>query len=93
MPLHGVACRVKFTFESLHMSPANITRRMRGARLWLGLSGVLCSVTAGCATPIGQHWANFAEEKKVEAIAADDSFPTAAQMGLPPAEDRTTDEG
>ena len=37
---------------------------------------------SGCAGPLGRGWANFKSNKNVATAAADDSFPSAAEVGL-----------
>jgi len=49
------------------------------------------AITAGCATPPGSSWANFRTRREIEKIAADDSFPTAAEIGLTMSDSSPTD--
>jgi hypothetical protein len=46
------------------------------------LAIVTCLAASGCAGPIGRGWANFRSDKDVASAAADDSFPSAAEVGL-----------
>jgi len=46
------------------------------------VAGMACLAAAGCAGPIGRGWANFMSDKDVASAAADDSFPSAAEVGL-----------
>ena len=40
-----------------------------------------CALSTGCASPL-LGWADYKKDKQLEAAAADDSFPTAAEVGL-----------
>ncbi len=51
-----------------------------------------CAVASGCSGPLGSHWADFQTRREIERVAADDSFPTAAEIGLTPSADSSTDE-
>lgn len=75
----------------MHLATAMPVRPTHRRR-WALAAVALCVLTAGCATPIGQKWADFDEDRKIEAIAADSSFPSAAELGLPPAKDDSSDE-
>ena len=46
------------------------------------LAIVACLAASGCAGPMGRGWANFKSDKDVATAAADDSFPSAAEVGL-----------
>lgn len=46
------------------------------------LAIVACLAITGCAGPLGRGWANFKSDKDVASAAADDSFPSAAEVGL-----------
>jgi hypothetical protein len=46
------------------------------------LAVLACAITAGCTTPPGSSWASFRSRREIEKIADDDSFPTAAEIGL-----------
>jgi hypothetical protein len=41
-----------------------------------------CLAASGCAGPLGRGWANFKSDKDVATAAADESFPSAAEVGL-----------
>ena len=41
-----------------------------------------CATADGLATPLGNGWADYKSRKEIEKVAADNSFPTAAQAGL-----------
>ena len=62
----------------------NFARRAAGCNRPAGaaLAGLACLATLGCAAPLGQGWADFKTHREVEAAAADDSFPSAAEVGL-----------
>jgi hypothetical protein len=47
---------------------------------------VLC--VSGCASPIGRGWANYKDRREIERVAADDSFPSAEEVGLKMADTR-----
>ncbi|MGD9721630.1 MAG: hypothetical protein AB7O59_05920 [Pirellulales bacterium] len=53
---------------------------------------LLCLSAAGCAAPLQSSLANFRDRREIEELAADNSFPTAAEAGLPSA-DKKSDEG
>jgi hypothetical protein len=40
----------------------------------------LCA--SGCASPIGRGWASYKDRREIERVAADDSFPSAEEVGL-----------
>jgi hypothetical protein len=46
------------------------------------LAMVACLAASGCAGPMGRGWANFKSDKDVASAAADDSFPSATEVGL-----------
>lgn len=46
------------------------------------LAMMACLAASGCAGPLGRGWANFKSDKDVATAAADDSFPSAAEVGL-----------
>ena len=52
----------------------------RGAATILAITA--CLATVGCAGPLAQGWANFKSDKDVASAAADDSLPSAAEVGL-----------
>lgn len=39
-------------------------------------------LAAGCANPVSSAWADFETNRAIEAAAADDSFPSAAEAGV-----------
>jgi hypothetical protein len=51
-----------------------------------GIAAILttsaCLAASGCVGPLARGWANFKSDKDVAAAAADDSFPSAAEVGL-----------
>lgn len=59
--------------------------RMKPARL-AACAALACVTLAGCATPLGNSWADFKSRRAIEQVASDDSFPTAAEVGLGTAE-------
>lgn len=42
----------------------------------------VCLAGLGCAGPRSSGWADFETQRSVEKAAADDSFPSAAEVGL-----------
>jgi hypothetical protein len=48
----------------------------------LAAGWVLCATVAGCASPMGQPWADYRTSRQIDKIVADDSFPSAAEVGL-----------
>jgi hypothetical protein len=63
---------------SSHLKSDRLTRR-RCAGLMMGLASV---AALGCAAPRGRDWTNFRTRHQVDQVAADSSFPTAAEAGL-----------
>ena len=51
------------------------------------LATLACLAASGCAGPLARGWANFKSDKDVATAAADDSFPSAAEVGLASTED------
>ena len=41
-----------------------------------------CPAGLGCAGPLSSGFADYETDRAVEAVAADDSFPSAAEVGL-----------
>ena len=52
----------------------------RGAASILAITA--CFAGTGCAGPLARGWANFKSDRDVATAAADDSFPSAAEVGL-----------
>lgn len=50
-------------------------------------AALLCATIGGCAAPVGQNWADFRSSRQIDAMAADDSFPSAAELGLAMSDD------
>ena len=46
------------------------------------LTTMACLAASGCAGPLGRGWANFKSDKDVATAAGDESFPSAAEVGL-----------
>jgi hypothetical protein len=51
-------------------------------RLWTALVGLACLAAPGCAPTLARGWADFKADKAMETAVADDSFPSAAEVGL-----------
>jgi hypothetical protein len=52
------------------------------SKQWIAAAAMASGLVSGCAAPSGPSWANFEADKALEAAAADDSFPSAAEAGL-----------
>ncbi len=46
------------------------------------LAMMACLAASGCVGPVAHGWANFKSDRDVATAAADDSFPSAAEVGL-----------
>jgi hypothetical protein len=51
------------------------------------------ATASGCASPVGQGLADFRARREIERVAADDSFPSAAEAGLTMSEATSTEGG
>lgn len=62
----------------------NFARRAAGGHQPAGaaLVALACLAMLGCATSLGQGWADFKTHREIEAAAEDDSFPSAVEVGL-----------
>ena len=67
-------------------------RRSIGPSL-AALAALVCLTAVGCATHGGAGWADFRSRRAIEKVAADDSFPSAAEAGLSSSEVAATDGG
>ena len=52
-----------------------------------GMALLICAAASslalgGCAAPMGRGWADYKSRREIEKVAADDSFPSAAEVGL-----------
>jgi hypothetical protein len=51
-------------------------------RTWAPAAVFGLMVASGCTSALTQPWAKFSSDKALAAAAADDSFPSAAEVGL-----------
>lgn len=51
-------------------------------RQWAALAAILCANTSGCAALPGKGWADFKTARSIDEAADDESFPSAAEVGL-----------
>jgi len=51
-------------------------------RSWALAAVIGLMVASGCTSALTQPWAKFSSDKALAAAAADDSFPSAAEVGL-----------
>ncbi|MBI3839092.1 MAG: hypothetical protein HY288_14320 [Planctomycetia bacterium] len=51
-------------------------------RIWAAAVALGCVAASGCASALTQPWAKHSSDKALAAAAADDSFPSAAEVGL-----------
>jgi hypothetical protein len=62
-----------------------------GRTAWAGVLAAASIAVAGCAAGPGQSWADFRSRRAINELAADDSFPSAAEVGLNTADEKPDD--
>jgi hypothetical protein len=60
---------------------------------WAAVLAAAAGVAAGCAAGPGMGWADIKSRQKINELADDDSFPSAAEAGLKPTPDKADDAG